>query len=120
MHFSNFGRRFISGGVFVLLVLAGPTMAAASGRSIVGGWAPDPSQCTPIGGMIAIGPLDMGGDEFRCSFKSVSRSGDVVTWKGKCGFPTPPEPATVVARLSGEVLHLRINGNENGAYRRCR
>jgi hypothetical protein len=98
-----------------------PTTPAPLGkRTIVGKWAPDPNQCTPVDGMIGIGPLDMGGDEFACRFKSVSRTGDVVTWRGTCGFPTPPEPVTVVATLTGETLHISVNGNDNGAYRRCK
>jgi len=88
--------------------------ALAGGRTIVGTWAPDPSECTPANGMIVIGPLDIVGDEFRCDFTSVSRAGDVVTWRGACGFPTPPKPTTVVARLSGETLHVSINGGDNG------
>ena len=94
--------------------------ADAAGRTIVGRWAPDPAQCTPLGGMIAIDALDMVGDEFRCDFKSVSRAGDVVTWNGACGFPTLFEPAKVVASLDGDVLHVRINNEDNGAYRRCK
>jgi hypothetical protein len=109
---------------------AAPTSSAASPapatptapgkRTIVGKWAPDPNQCTPVDGMIGIGPLDMMGDEFACNFKSVSRSGDVVTWHGTCGFPTPPEPVTVVASLNGETLRISVNGNDNGPYLRCK
>jgi hypothetical protein len=107
-------------GVLAAFLVVSVVPPAEAGQSIVGKWAPDPSQCAPAQGMIGIGPLDMVGDEFRCDFSSVSRSGDVVTWTGSCGFPAPPEKATVVARLSGAVLHLRINGSDNGAYRRCR
>ena len=60
--------------------------------------------------MVVIGPLDIVGDEFRCDFTSVSRAGDVVTWRGACGFPTPFKPATVIARLTGEILRINING----------
>jgi hypothetical protein len=86
----------------------------------VGRWAPDPRQCLPSAGAIAIDPLSIVGDDFRCDFNSVSRSGDAVTWQGRCGFPEPPKPATVVATARGETLSLKINGGENGPYRRCR
>lgn len=94
--------------------------AQAGGRTIVGEWAPDPRQCWPSQGAIAIGPLSVVGDDFRCDFTSVSRLGDVVTWRGACGFPDPARPAIVVASLRGDTLALRINGGENGPYRRCR
>jgi hypothetical protein len=94
--------------------------ALASGRTIAGTWAPDPNECTPANGMVVIGPLDIVGDEFRCDFTSVSRAGDVVTWRGTCGFPTPFKPATVIARLTGETLRININGGENDPYWRCR
>ena len=94
--------------------------AWAGGRTIVGAWALDVGECTPASGMVVIGPLDIVGDEFRCDFTSVSRTGDVVTWHGACELPTSsPEPAIVVARLSGAVLHISINGDDNGSYRRC-
>jgi hypothetical protein len=97
-----------------------PSASQADGESIVGAWAPDPDNCTPVGGMIAVTPLGLTGDEFRCDFKSVSRSGDVVTWRGKCGFPSPFEPAVAVASLRGSKLNIRINDADNGTYRRCR
>ena len=99
----------------------GSGAASAGGRTIVGAWALDEGECTPASGMVVIGPLDLVGDEFRCDFKSVSRAGDVVTWHGACRLPTTaPEPAIVVARLSGEALHISINGDDNGDYRRCK
>lgn len=116
---TRLSRMAALGGLAALLV-ASTVAPALAAQSIVGLWAPDPKQCTPAQGMIAIGPLQIGGDEFRCDFTSVKRSGDVVTWTGKCGFPTPPEKATVVASLGGAALRLRINGADNGAYRRCR
>lgn len=94
--------------------------AQAGGRTIVGEWAPDPHQCWPSQGAIAISPLSVVGDEFQCNFNSVSRLGDVVTWRGTCGFPDVARPATVVASLRGDTLFMRINGGDNGPYRRCR
>lgn len=95
------------------------TPGQAAGRSIVGTWAPDPAACTPVAGMIAIGPIGIRGDELACSFRDVARRVDVVTWHGQCGQPEPARPATVLAKLAGENLHMTINGNDAGAYRRC-
>jgi hypothetical protein len=110
--------RWLPIAALALLTLDFRSLAAA--QTIVGRWAPDPAQCTSVGGMIGIGPMDIVSDEFQCRFDSVSRAGDVVTFRGRCGFPAPPEPATVVARLSGATLHVSINGADSGAYRRCR
>lgn len=94
--------------------------ASANGRTIVGTWAPDPRECTPVAGMIAIGPLSMQGDDFRCDFEDVARLDDVVTWHGTCGFPENARRATVVARLRGETLTVVIDGGADGPYRRCK
>jgi hypothetical protein len=103
-----------------LLLLGGALAPAlAQGRTIVGDWAPEGAECTPLAGTIAIGPLSIVGDDMRCDFRSVSRSGDVVTWHGGCGFPEPEERATVVAATQGDRLFLMINGGRNGPYRRC-
>ena len=107
----------------LLLVLACSglsTAAVAHGRTIVGTWAPDPRQCTPVGGLIAIGPLNVQGDDFRCDFHDISRIGDVVTWHGWCGFPEHARRTTVVATLRADVLTVDIDGAESGPYRRCR
>ncbi|TGD95298.1 hypothetical protein EU555_28810 [Methylobacterium nonmethylotrophicum] len=75
--------------------------------------------CRPLDGALTISPLSMAGDEFACNFKSVSRSGDVVTWRGSCSPSGRSDAAVVVAALRGEVLSVRINGNDVGTYRRC-
>ena len=93
--------------------------AYAGPRSIVGRWALDPSNCTPVGGMIHIEPLRMIGDEFQCKFDTVSRTGETVVWQGSCGFPEPFEKATVVARTTGSALHVRFNREDSGPYFRC-
>ncbi len=94
---------------------------AHAAQTIVGTWAPDPRDCSPINA-VYIGPLDMMmGDEFRCSFRDVSRSGEVVTWHGGCGMPEQPKDrSTVVAELRGKLLYIRLNGGQNGPYLRCR
>ena len=105
--------------VTVVAVLAG-SPALAGGRSIVGDWAPDPRQCRPVDGAVRIAPLGMAGDEFACTFKSVSRAGDVVTWRGSCSFADRSKASTVVAALQDDRLSVRIDGNALGSYRRCR
>lgn len=99
---------------------SGPGSVLAAGRTIVGDWAPDPRMCRPMDGALKIVPLGMASDEFSCNFKNVVRSGDVVTWRGSCGFTDGTKTATVVAALRGEALSVRINGNDIGSYRRCR
>ena len=111
-------HRAIAPAVASLVLACTPALAA--GRSIVGDWAPNPRMCRPMDGALKIVPLGMAGDEFSCDFKSVSRAGDVVTWRGSCGFPGKSRAATVVAALRGEVLSVRINGNGIGSYQRCR
>ncbi len=97
-----------------------PTLAHAA-ETIVGTWAPDPRECTPVGGMLTVQPLGlMMGDEFMCSFRDVARSGEVVTWHGGCGMPEQPrDRSTVVAERRGRLLYVRINGAQNGPYLRC-
>lgn len=105
-------------GIGIALFTPGIGQAA---ETIVGTWAPDPRECTPIGGMVSIQPLGlMMGDEFICSFRDVARSGEVVTWRGICGGPEQPkDPSTVVAERRGKLLYIRLNGAQNGPYLRC-
>ena len=99
-------------------------MATSSGRaaeSIVGTWAPDPSECTPVGGMVAIGPLSLVADELACRFATVVRAGDKVTWRGRCSTGgAAPTPATVTAALRSGNLAITIDGAPSGTLRRCR
>lgn len=110
-------HRAIAPAVASLVLACTPALAA--GRSIVGEWAPNPRMCRPMDGALKIVPLGMAGDEFSCDFKSVSRVGDVVTWRGSCGFPRSrelqPSSQHCVERSS-----VRINGNGIGSYQRCR
>lgn len=100
--------------------LLAPGLAHAA-QTIVGTWAPDPRECTPVGGMVSIQPLGlMMGDEFACTFHDVSRSGEVVTWHGGCGGPEQPtRRSTVIAERRGALLYVRLNGAQNGPYLRC-
>ena len=101
------------------MLLVAPAAANAA-QTIVGTWAPDPRECSPMSA-VYIGSLDMMmGDEFRCSFRDVSRSGAVVTWHGGCGGPEQArDHSTVIAELRGKLLYIRLNGTQNGPYLRC-
>ena len=116
-HRASLSAAFGAAGLLLLTGALAP--ALAQGRTIVGEWALEHADCTPLAGSIVIGPLSIVGDDMRCDFRSVSRSGDVVTWRGGCGFPEPEERATVVAAAQGDRLFLTINGGRNGPYRRC-
>lgn len=96
------------------------TPAVAGGRTIVGDWAPDPSTCFPSAGAVNISPMSLVADEMSCSFKSVARTGDQVTWRGSCNFADRAVPAVVVATLQGERLSVRVNNQQTDTYRRCK
>ena len=111
--------------VFVALS-AFPSAAAfpaVAAESIVGAWSANRA-CKEID-RIDISSMSLGGEDWYCSFNSVSRKGDVVTWRGRCGSPDvedDPHPyaSTIVARLSGARLYLSENGKSWGAYKRCK
>lgn len=94
--------------------------AGQAAQTIVGVWRQAGGSCQITRGAVSIGPMHMGGDEWRCDFHDVDRKGDVVTWKGKCGFPEPFERAVVKASLVGQSLYVRINGGEAARWERCR
>jgi hypothetical protein len=96
--------------------------ASTAKRTIVGVWRPaNGRQCTTFQGAIRIGPMFMGGDEFKCDFTAVSREGDTVRWKGSCSIPEPPKPTTVIARLRGDRLTLQFDHDKEGeSFVRCK
>ena len=103
------------------LILVGAAVGEArAAQTIVGLWRQPGGACKVTRGAMSIGPMHMGGDEWRCDFRDVARKGDVVTWKGECGFPEPFERATVKASLVGQSLEVRINGGEASTWERCR
>ena len=112
---ARLGRLSVAGAALLL-----PGLAHA-GQTIVGTWSTDPRTCAPMNA-VYVGPLSlMMGDEFRCSFQDVSRSGEVVTWHGGCGMPEQPKDrSTVVAERRGKFLHIWLNGAHDGPYQRCR
>jgi hypothetical protein len=94
--------------------------ARAAGTSIVGEWASIGTSCT--GNKITIKPLSLRQSELGCRFRSVSRTGDVVTWRGECTLAAyDPEsasyfPAKVVARLTGQTLIVIVNNGNLGEF----
>lgn len=103
-----------------LAIVTASSGVAQAAQTIVGLWRQVGGSCQVTRGAVSIGPMHMGGDEWRCDFNDVDRKGDVVTWKGRCGFPEPFERATVKASLVGSSLHVRINGGEAAHWERCR
>lgn len=105
------------------LVIAAVLLAATpalSTETIVGTWAPDPTRCTPVAGLVSIGPKSLTTDELSCRFTDVSRDADVVTWHGTCSDGTTRTPSTVVAALHGDLTTSvnRVGWSPN--LRRCR
>lgn len=104
-------------------ILALVVGSAQARESIVGHWNDAGAECTPTAGAVSIAPLGLGTDDgIMCDFASVSRKGDVVTWKGTCadGPNDPDYRATVVARLRGQALRISINGTSWNTLYRCR
>jgi hypothetical protein len=92
-------------------------------ETIVGKWSTVAGKCVRPTSLIEIGPKSLAGDDFFCDFRTVRRSGDVVTFAGQCTFgDDPPRAETVVARLAGQRLHYRFvsERGENGPFIRCR
>jgi hypothetical protein len=99
---------------------AGAAMAQQQ-RSIVGTWATEGNCGRPIS-TIVIGPKSLTGEDFFCEFDTVSRKGNVVTWRGACTYGADaPEREEVVARTAGNRLYYRFRSQagENGPFQRC-
>jgi hypothetical protein len=96
----------------------GGTWAA---ETIVGTWAPDTASCTSgQDAIVIIKPLSISG-AITCNFTSVSRSGNVVAWKGSCMSPEGDErPGGMKATLSGKELTLEGSGLGAGPLLRCK
>lgn len=113
--------------VLILMAATGIALLATAvrseeRRSIVGKWSTAAGQCVRPLSLIVIGPKSLSGEDFSCDFASVSRRGDVVTFRGECSYGADdPVKETVVARLAGERLYYRFSGykGENGPFRRC-
>ena len=102
------------------LALTGVPAVCHANQTIVGTWSLDPTACTPVGGLISIGPLSLTADELQCEFRDVARTNDRVTWHGSCSDGASRTPTTVVAALRNGSLTIAMNGVSSGPYRRCR
>lgn len=103
-----------------LVFFASTARESDAAQTIVGLRRQSGGSCKVSQGAMTIGPIYMVDDEWRCDFHDVDRKGDVVTWKGECGFPHPFEHATVQATLVGHSLHVRFDGGEAALRERCR
>jgi hypothetical protein len=104
------------------VALAAPFAEAEERRTLIGKWSTAEGRCQRPLSMIEIGPKSLAGEDFSCDFRSVSRRGDIVTWRGACTYGADaPVPETVTARLVGDRLHYRFHSQrgENGPFRRC-
>ena len=104
------------------LALAASFVQAAGPASIVGKWSTKAGQCTKPLSMVEFGRTSLAGEDFGCKFDSVSRRGDVVTFRGACTFGDgEPVRDVVTARLAGKLLYygFRSYGGENGPFARC-
>jgi hypothetical protein len=108
---------------FLISALALATAAEAQQRgSLIGKWSTAAGKCQRPLSIIVIGPKSLAGEDFGCDFDSVSRRGDVVTFRGKCTYGADdPVSETVVARLQGQRLYYRFLSvrGENGPFARC-
>jgi hypothetical protein len=104
-------------GLALALNLCAP--AQAGPPAIMGKWATKPYLCSFREGAIGVGPMELTSDDFQCTFESMREMSGYVTWKGRCLFGLNESAAEVEAHLVDGMLHLRVNGADNGAYRRC-
>ncbi len=108
------------GVVATIAALTYAPSALAGGASIVGEWASVAKSCS--GNKITIGALSLRQSELGCRFRSVSRRGDEVTWRGECTLAADvPQsasyfPAKVVARLTGQTLSVIVNDGHLGEF----
>lgn len=121
---SGFRAAVLCAALLIALTGAGWIIPAFAANSVVGNllgtWA-TPGRCGRPLSTVSVGPLDFSGEDFFCDFKSVSRTGDTVRWRGACSFDAADkEKTTVTARLSGGMLSYRINKDGwNGPLQRC-
>lgn len=113
-------RRAAAVLLFAPSFLTAPVSAA---ETIVGRWGESRDVC--LSGMaLDVLPMGLSAEETRCDFTDVSRSGDVVTWKGRCFVHGEASRAeTVVATLNPDrslSVHFRGSGARIDGLRRCR
>lgn len=90
-------------------------------QTIVGVWAGSAEGCSDPTDRVQIRPMSLSGTEFSCTFDSVRRSGNVVTWVGVCSDDGTTDRTTVTARLNGSRLVIHYSGgNTTAPLVRCR
>ncbi len=113
-------RPFAFLALAALLALPSPAGAA---ETIVGRWGETRDVCGS-GGAIDIAPMKLSSEETLCEFTDVARTGDVVTWRGRCFVQgEAPRNETVVATLGADrrlTLFFRASGARIPGLARCR
>lgn len=106
----------------LLLVLAA-TVPASAAETIVGRWGETNEVCAGADALV-VKPMGLSAEQMSCDFTDVSRSGDVVTWKGRCFVQEEsPRRETVVATLASDRslrILFRGSGSKIGPLYRCR
>ena len=70
--------------------------------------------------MVVIAPKGMGSDEWSCDFRTVSRSGNRVTWTGRCESANGDLLARRVDATERQGrLTIAFDGAANGPFVRC-
>ena len=109
----------------LLAIVALPFLATTGSarETIVGRWGESRDVCGS-GAAIDIGPMGLSSEETACEFSDVSRTGDVVTWKGRCFVhDAPSRQETVVATHNPDrslTIAFRGSGAVIDGLRRCR
>ncbi len=95
----------------VALSMAAVCRPASAAESIVGRWGETQEVCSSAT-VIVLAPMRLQSDETICNFTDVTRSGNVVTWRGTCRAGEEPiRRETVVATLNrNHTLSLLFEG----------
>ena len=107
--------------LFATFALLSAAPALAGQPSIVGRWGTPGDGCS--GNLsIFIQPLSLSSEDVTCTFTSVKRAGNTVTWHGTCDDAEGSAEQTVIATLNGKVLSFRYEpgGNVVTGLRRCK
>lgn len=95
----------------VAVAMAAVCRPASAAESIVGHWGETQEVCRSAT-VIVLAPMRLQSDETICNFTDVTRTGNVVTWRGTCrAGDVPLRRETVVATLNrNQTLTLLFKG----------